>query len=335
MIKTEIILLCNNYIAPFQDINLDFIQFNKLFATRSIAEHGLGFMINLYDTKDSNEWSFNLLKTIVFDTGSLNKSFLHNMDVRAYDPQIIDEILISHWHYDHIGALYPLLERIDKEIPVVCHESAKRERFFKRSKDVKNSDLEGKKREEILPLLSVSKIVNQEPIDLKRIEELKANVIFSKDPYVVFKDQGLKITLSGEIPRIHPEESFYNFFSLQGGTLQKDMILDDKCLILEFPEKIIVLNGCCHSGLMNTLDYVKTLTSKRISHVIGGFHMVGASEQRINKTLSFLEICQDNYENLYLFPIHCTGDKFLSILQNKKNAKWKAFNASVGTVFSF
>ena len=50
ILKTEIILLSNNLIIPFQDINLDFVKINKLFATRSIAEHGLGFMLNLNDT---------------------------------------------------------------------------------------------------------------------------------------------------------------------------------------------------------------------------------------------------------------------------------------------
>ncbi len=336
MINSEIELLTNNVIMPFQDIPLDFVELNKLFATRSLAEHGLGFLINIYEISDrANEWGGKLLKSIIFDIGSVNNTFMHNMDIRAHDPNDIDEILLSHWHYDHSGGLYPLIERINKDISVVCHEDARQERFFKRSKDVKNSDLEGKKREEILHLLSSSKIVNQEPIDLNRVESMRARVIFSKGAYEVFNEDGLKITLSGEIPRTHEEEDFSDFYFLQGDRIQKDAILDDKCLIFEYSEHVIVLLGCCHSGIMNTLDHVKTMSKKRITCLIGGFHMAGASEQRINKTLEYLKTFQDNDEDLYLFPIHCTGERFLSLLQNEKNQKWKAFNASVGTVFTF
>ena len=154
MLKTEIILLANNVIFPFQNLQkdpgLNFAKLNKLFATQSVAEHGLGFMINIYDVKDSNdEWGKNLIKKIIFDTGSLNKTFLHNINARAYSLYDVDIILISHWHYDHMGGLYQILEQIDNEVPVICHDYAKFERFFRRSLDVKNSDLEGKKREEM------------------------------------------------------------------------------------------------------------------------------------------------------------------------------------------
>jgi len=336
MITSEIILLSNNSVIPFQDFNLDFVQLNKLFATRSLAEHGLGFMINLYDNADQqDEWGENLIKSIIFDMGSVNNTFLHNLTIRGYDPSSIDDILISHWHYDHVGALYSLLEQTTKNVSIVCHKFSKYERFFRRSKEVENSDLDGKRREQILSLLSTSKIVNQEPIDFKKIEKSHATLIFSKKEHVVFNSKDLKITLCGEIPRNHPEEEFDNFFSLQNGTLQKDNILDDKCLIFEYADKVVVLLGCCHSGLMNTLDYVKNMTKKRVSHVIGGFHMASANEKRIAQTINYLQSFQDDNELLYLFPIHCTGEKFLTILKNKKYNKWKAFNASVGTVFIF
>ncbi len=336
MITSEILLLTNNIVIPFQDFKLDFVQLNKLFATRSLAEHGLGYMINVYDKADSqDQWGRILLKSFIFDMGSVNHTFLHNMTIRGYDPSSFDEILISHWHYDHVGSLYPLLEQIDKEVSIICHESSQYERFFKRSKEVKDGDLEGKKREEILPLLSASKIVNQEPIDLEKIESDNGRVIFSKDERVIFNSGGLKITLSGEIPRNHPEEEFSNFFFLRGDTLEQDDISDDKCLIFEYPENVVVLLGCCHSGLMNTLDHVRNITKKRVSHVIGGFHMASANEKRINRTLNYLESFQEDHEILYLFPIHCTGEHFFTILKNMKNTNLKAFNTSVGTVFTF
>ena len=340
MIKTEISLLTNNIILPFQDLQkehgLEFVELNKLFATQSLAEHGLGFLINIYDQEDpNNEWSAELKKKIIFDMGSSNLTYLHNLDIRGYSIYDATEIVISHWHYDHIGAFYEILERIDDEIPIICHESAKFERFFKRSNDVKISNLKGKTKEEILPLLSTSKIVNQCPIDLERVKNLNGNVKFSKQPFKLLKIDGLKVVASGEIPRIHEEEYFSNYFSLQDDTLKVDNILDDKCLIFEYDKNVILLNGCCHSGLMNTLDYVKEISDKPISHIIGGFHMASASDIRINNTIEYLRTFQDRDTTLYVFPIHCTGEKFLYELKKRNIPKIKAFNASVGTVFNF
>lgn len=338
MIKVEIIILTNNIIEPFQnlkkDYGLEFIELNKLFATQSIAEHGLGFLINIVDLKDpNNEWSGELLKKIIFDTGSTNYTYLHNLDVRAFSLYDVTDIVLSHWHYDHTGCLYKILERLEEEVPVISHESAKYERFFRRTNDVKNSDLEGKTREEILPLLSAAKIVNQIPINLEQIEKAKGNVIFSKDSYELLNNENLRVIISGEIPRTHKEEDFHNFFSLQNEILKGDKILDDKCMIFEYPDHLVLLNGCCHSGIMNTLDYVQSISEKPVSHIIGGFHMASASNDRMKATIDYLKDFQEYNEVLYLFPIHCTGERFFSYLNNANLPNIKCYNASVGTVF--
>ena len=143
------------------------------------------------------------------------------------------------------------------------------------------------------------------------------------------------MTLSGEIPRIHPEEDFNHFFSLQDGTIKVDKILDDKCLIFEYQDKVVLLLGCCHSGIMNTIDHVKSITKKPISHIIGGFHMANATNQRIKETIDYLRSFQDYDKPLYLFPIHCSGNKFLFELKRNNYSNLKAYNASVGTIFEF
>ena len=340
MIHTEIILLTNNVVIPFQNLQkdegLDFVELNKLFASKSLAEHGLGYMINIYDLEDLDEkWGAKLLKQIIFDTGGENLTFLHNLDLRGYDLNDVNNIVLSHWHYDHTGGLYEILERRDNDTQIICHNDANYERFFRRSNDVKASDLKGKTREEISHLLESSKLVNQEPINHEKIDNLNGKVFYTKNSFNLLNTDDLKITASGEIPRKYPEEDFDNFFSLQNGTLKADKILDDKCLILEFEKNIVLLNGCCHSGLMNTLDYVKQLSDKPISHIIGGFHMASASEERITNTIGYLRSFQDYDYPLYIFPIHCTGEKFLRKINQIKYPIIKAFNCSVGTVFNF
>ena len=340
MIRVEIELLTNNIVLPFQNLRenhfLDFLELNKLFASKSLAEHGLGFLINVYDVVDLDRPNnYKLIKKIVFDTGGTNITYLHNIDVRGYPLYNVDCIVLSHWHYDHSGGLFKILERIDKEVPIISHESAKFERFFKQVRNLKNEDLMGKKRTDLLHLLSSSKIVSQEPMNIELVKNLKGHIHFTKEPYEILNIEGLKIVASGEIPRNHIEEEFNNFFLLQEGILRVDKILDDKCLILEFEDNTVLLNGCCHSGLMNTLDYVKTITNKPVSHIIGGIHMARATDHRILNTLDYLDKMEKYRNEVFVFPMHCSGEKFKQLAKDYESAGIKCYDVSVGTNFCF
>lgn len=336
MSKLEILLLTNNVIYPFQnlkkDFNLEFVELNKLFATKSLAEHGLGFLLNIYE--DTNDHLSKILaKQIIFDTGGPNQTFLHNLDIRGYPIYDTDIIVLSHWHYDHFGGLYNLLERIDRNTLIFCHENARRERIFIRSNELFPNEFLNKKRSEIVELLNSSKIVNQLPLDEARIQELSGELVMHENLKTIFTYGDLKMMVSGEIERTHHEEEFSNFLINRNGILRADEILDDKCLIIELESSIILINGCCHSGIMNTLDYVKKISNKPISHIIGGFHMANSNQERIRATLEYLNSFQK--EKLILFPIHCSGEKIIESINKRNIPNLRAFNASVGTIFNF
>jgi 7,8-dihydropterin-6-yl-methyl-4-(beta-D-ribofuranosyl)aminobenzene 5'-phosphate synthase len=338
MLKLEIILLTNNVVLPFQnlqrDYHLDFLELNKLFASKSLAEHGLGFLINVYEVdNDKSHLNLELIKQFILDTGGTNQTFLHNLDIRGYPLYDTDIIVLSHWHYDHSGGLYNILERIDSPVTILCHKDAAYERFFNRSAEIKPEDLLKKKRDDIKEYLNSSKIVNQLPIDDDRIKNLEGKLVMHDDLKNIFSSNNLKMMVSGEIRRTHKEEEFSNFLINRNGVLMKDEILDDKCLIIESENSIILLNGCCHSGIMNTLDYVKDISDKPISHIIGGFHMANSSRERFSSTLNYLSNYQK--EELILFPIHCSGERFIESINTYKIPTVKAFNASVGTIFNF
>jgi 7,8-dihydropterin-6-yl-methyl-4-(beta-D-ribofuranosyl)aminobenzene 5'-phosphate synthase len=337
MSKLEIFLLANNVIYPFQnlkrDFDLEFIELNKLFATKSLAEHGLGFLLNIYENTSDHPSNSKLVKQIIFDTGGPNQTFLHNLDVRGYPIYDADIIVLSHWHYDHSGALYNILERIDKKILIFCHENARHERIFIRSSELVPDELLNKERSEIAKFLNSSKVVNQLPLDEYRIQELDGELVMHDKLKTIFTMGELKMMVSGEIERTHHEEEFSNFLINKNGILKADEILDDKCLIIELESSIILINGCCHSGIMNTLDYVKKISTKPISHIIGGFHMANSNQERIRATLDYLSTFQK--EKLTLFPIHCSGDKIIGSINKRNIPNLRAFNASVGTTFNF
>ena len=106
-------------------------------------------------------------------------------------------------------------------------------------------------------------------------------------------------------------------------------------MILEFEENIFLLNGCCHSGLKNTLDYIKNYSEKPISHIIGGFHMVAAAGERIRVTIDSFNTLKILDDTLYIFLIHCSGEKIIEMVKKISNSRIKAFNTSVGTIFYF
>ncbi len=344
MLECEITILANNIVVPFQNFhkkfNLGFIKSNKFIMTKCLAEHGLGFLINIYKTnKQSN--GRKLIKKLIFDTGGPNLTFLFNLHLMDFSINNIDGIMLSHWHYDHIGGLHRILLQNQNEIPIYCHESAKFERFFVRSDEIQNSDLEGKTRKELKTLLEQTKIVAQKPINIEEISDFNGKVNFLNKDCTIFDLDEIKIILSGEIPRNHEDEDFSSFFAIKKqNRLERDEILDDKCLIIEFKENIIVLCGCCHSGLKNTIDYVKSRTKKPITHIIGGFHLASATDYKINNTLEYLETFQKELNELFLFPMHCTGESFnynyvLKAKNSKEKMKSKLFMASVGTQFIF
>ncbi|MBN1802068.1 MAG: MBL fold metallo-hydrolase [Candidatus Lokiarchaeota archaeon] len=338
MIKADIALISNNRVSPFNEIAdkdvLNFINVNRTFITRSLAEHGLGFLINVYNAKEEKARSdIERFFTFCFDLGSVNQTFLYNTNIRGDKLENIDGIALSHWHFDHTGVIYPLLEKIKKQIPVFCDESAKKERFFKRSFEVQLEDYNGKKREEIQPLIDSQKAVSQPPIDINRIDQTGSKLVFTRKKQEIFKSDSFNITLSGQIPRVHELENSKEFLLNNNGILEIDNIIDDKCIIIEKEDNAIVLLGCCHSGIMNTLDYAKGSTDKLINLVIGGFHMATASDERFKETMEYLFSFQEDNNPLYLFPIHCTGERFLFEMKKRSNKFVKVNDASAGTVF--
>ncbi|TFF99915.1 MAG: MBL fold metallo-hydrolase [Promethearchaeota archaeon] len=341
MIELEIEIITNNIVIPFQQFhkehNLEFIEFNKLFATQSIAEHGLGFLIKVFEIEDSSQpENKTLINKLIFDTGGQNSTFIHNLSVRGYQMYDVDAIILSHWHYDHNGGLYDILTEIDHKVPIYTHEAANYERFFRRSADVSLEDLKQKHREEIIPLLNQMKIVNQEPLDFDEISKLNGEIKFIENKVDLLDKDSFKVICAGEIPRNYLDEDFSDYFAImEEDILEVDKILDDKCLFFEFKDRIIMLNGCCHSGLKNTVDYVQSISNKPISHIIGGFHMASASDERIKTTVEYVKNLDLFKEKLFLFPIHCTGDKFLREVNRNTDETIQAFDASVGTKFVF
>jgi 7,8-dihydropterin-6-yl-methyl-4-(beta-D-ribofuranosyl)aminobenzene 5'-phosphate synthase len=225
--------------------------------------------------------------SFLFDTGYSPIGVPHNLVELDLDLKDIEAIILSHGHMDHTGALYPVLESLSRPMPLVVHpEAFHSPRYFGLD--------DGRK------LLF--------PSTLKR-EELTgagAEIVESEGPVLLGNDT---VLVTGEVERVTPfEKGLPNALLERDGKEEKDPILDDQSLVVHLKDKgLVIISGCAHAGIVNTVLYGRKLTGvEKIHTVIGGFHLSGpVFEPIIEETIeAFREMDLD-----VIVPMHCTGWK--------------------------
>ena len=277
------------------------------FLPAPIAEHGFSAIIEIqYDVDKINRF--------LFDTGVSNNGIIFNADLLEIDLKNIDAIILSHGHLDHFTGIISTLQRIAKPIDVIVHPDAFQRRWLIFPDGTKA----------MMPVL-----------DEKELEEHGA--IIHKNEYSSFlptEDPHLLIT--GEIPR---ETSFEKGFPLQYSEIpdkkeftHDPLIKDDQAIVANIEGKgLVVITGCGHAGIVNTLNYAKKLSdTNKIHAILGGFHLTGSIyEQAIEPTITELQSANPDY----IIPCHCTGWKATNRIIQIMSEKF--IQTSVGTSFSF
>ncbi len=233
-------------------------------------EHGFSVFI---------EWGG---KRILFDTAQ-GEALFHNADLMNIPLNSLDALILSHGHYDHGGNISEVLKG-NPRTPVYSHPGALIDRYSRhRDGEIVPVHLEGKDREALKGL----------PGD---------RLILSSSPVEVFRGLGF----SGSVPRQFLNEDTGGDFYLEPECLHPDPLEDDISIWLDHGSEITVICGCCHSGLRNTLSHIAALTgNKPVRNLIGGFHLLHASEPRMHSTAEFLR--ESGVGALY--PAHCTGEE--------------------------
>lgn len=120
------------------------------------------------------------------------------------------------------------------------------------------------------------------------------------------------IGISGPIPRLSAFEDTGGPFFLDPEQQRSDGISDELSMWFETRRGLVILTGCCHAGLVNTIDHIRAVSgSDRVHAIIGGLHLLNATEDRRQRTLDFIADCAPDL----LVPCHCTGTQVVEQLQ--------------------
>ncbi len=237
------------------------------------AEHGISFHIESKCLR------------MLYDTGQSGDVLLHNAKAAGLDFGWLGLILLSHGHYDHSGGLLKALDR-SGTIKLMALEPAFNKKFVLKDDKLKDISM---------------------PFELNVLWN-HCDIILQQGPYSICG--GLWAT--GEIPRITPfEKPDGRFTEEHKGAMCTDLIKDDQSIVVDTGDGLMLICGCCHSGIVNTMLQVKALFGHYPTTIVGGLHLESADEARISTTVEVLK--EAGVKKAILG--HCSGKKIMAALE--------------------
>ena len=257
------------------------------------------------------EWGLSILvetdnDKILLDTGA-GISSVHNAETLGIDLGKIDKIVLSHGHYDHTGGLREVLRRMKKEIEIIAHPDIWQAKYSRRKGQ---SDR----------YIGI-------PFQREELENLGARFRLTKETTKITED----IWTSGEVPMVTEYETIDTGLLIkQGSDFHPDLVMDDQAVIVKTELGLVIILGCAHRGMINTIYHAREITGvNKVQAVIGGSHLIGTSEERLYQSIAALRDLGVSKLGL----CHCTDLPVISVLAQEFGESF-IFNKS-GTRIDF
>lgn len=248
-----------------------------------LAHHGISLLLEIV--------SGDVNKRILLDVGQSADPILYNAKLLGIDCNNIDEIFISHCHYDHTAGLVGILKEIDKEIPVIAHPTIFRENYIFKP---------------YLRNIGVTKENGREAIINNG-----GQLVLLDEPFHFMEG----VISTGEIERAFDFEGHnIGTYNIEDGKVIPDKLIDDLSIVINIKDKgLFIVSGCSHAGIVNIINHAIKITGiNKVYGLIGGLHLIEATDDRINKTVEALR----KMDLQLVVAGHCTGLNALSKLSS-------------------
>jgi 7,8-dihydropterin-6-yl-methyl-4-(beta-D-ribofuranosyl)aminobenzene 5'-phosphate synthase len=277
----KVVKVLKGPMPPVDRVRLTVLAEDTVNKSRShlVAKHGLSLLVETNVAGASTR--------ILMDVGPPPNVALRNGTAMRARVRELDAIVISHGHYDHIGGLLQILKRSSRRVPIVAHPKVFGPKFvFKPNLQFIGADF-----------------------DRSSVKAAGGILVLARNPVMIVAG----IATSGEIARETDFEKTEGFWTVEEDRFVQDPMNDEQALLINVKDKgLVVVTGCAHSGIINTLRQAqKTSSVNDIYAVVGGLHLEKAGDARIEETVDEISTIDPKL----IYPCHCTGSKVIDRLR--------------------